>query len=255
MMPDGMKSATEGMLLAQTRQEIVTNNLANAGTVGFRKEGIVIESFSQVMNREMKGGTEVMQDQGGVQSRTGLRQYSVTHTGQGALKESGDPFDLALDDNGKGYFTMQGAKGEMRFSRGGNFKLHPSGHIVGSDGAMLMGQRGPIKATGSDFKVTDNGTVLVDGKEVDKLLISVIDDPKAIDRQNGTSFTVNNADAVKASGDYKIHQGFLEQANFNALGEMMELMQVSRAFEANQKVLQSHDQRVQKATQELGRVR
>lgn len=254
-MLDGMKSATDGMLLASVRQDIVTNNLANVGTAGFRKEGVVIESFSQVMNKEMQDAGEVTSGGSGVENKTGLRHYSMTYTGQGALKESGDPFDLALDDNGKGYFAMQGTHGEMRFTRGGNFKLAPDGHLVGPDGAMVMGQRGPIKATGSDFKVSDNGTVSVDGKEVDKLLVCVIEDPKAIDRQNGTSFTVNNPQAVKSSPDYKIRQGFVEQANFNALGEMMELMQISRAFEANQKVLQSHDQRIQKSTSELGRVR
>lgn len=253
-MYDGMRMATEGMLQMSARQDLVTNNLANVGVVGFRKESLVIESFSDVMNREMTGQSEVTGG-GGTENRGGVRHYSMTHTGQGALKESGDPFDMALDDNGKGYFALQGPQGEMRFTRGGNFKLHSSGHLVTSDGAFVMGQRGPIKCNGSDFKVKDDGTVMVDNKAVDKLLICVIDDPKAIDRQSGASFTVNNKDAVKASPDFKVRQGYTEQANFNALTEMVELMQTMRNFEANQKVLQSHDQRLQKTVNELGRVR
>jgi len=252
-MLDGMRMATEGMLQMSVRQDIVTNNLANVGTAGYRRESLVIESFNDVMNREMTGKGEVTGG-GGVENRSGVRHYSATHQGQGALKESGNPFDLALDDNGKAFFTLQGANGEMKFTRGGSFKLHPSGHLVAADGSMVMGQRGPIKASGSDFKVNDDGTVVCDGKEVDKLLISSIEDPKAVDRKDGSSFTVSTPTVVAAK-DFRIKQGFTEAANFNALTEMVELMTTMRNFEANQKALQSHDQRLQKTVNELGRVR
>ena len=254
-MLDGMRMATEGMLQMSVRQDIVTNNLANVGTAGFRKESLVVESFSEVMAREATGKGEVTGG-GGLENRGGVRHRSITHTGQGALKETGNAFDLAIsDDVGKAYFTVQDASGKLKFTRGGAFKLHPtSGHLVTSDGNMVLGQRGPIKANGSDFKVTDDGRVVIDGKEVDKLLISQLDDPNAIDRTNGSSFTVNGQ-SVTAAKDFRIKQGYTEQANFNALTEMVELMQTMRNFEANQKALQSHDQRLQKTVNELGRVR
>lgn len=252
-MLDGMRMATEGMLQMSVRQDVVTNNLANVGTAGYRRESLVIESFSDVINREMTNKGEVT-NYNSSENRGGVRHYSATHSAQGALKESGNAFDLALDDNGKAFFTLQGANGEMKFTRGGNFKLHSSGHLVASDGSMVMGQRGPIKASGSDFKVQDDGTVVVDGKEVDRLLISSIEDPKAMERKDGASFSVGTPTVVAAK-DFRVKQGFVEQANFNALTEMVELMQTMRNFEANQKALQSHDQRLQKTVNELGRVR
>ena len=252
-MLDGMRMATEGMMNMSVRQEMVTNNLANAGTVGFRKESLVLESFSNIMNREMTGKGEVT-GSGGYENKSGVRCSSATSTTQGALKETGNSFDLALNDNGKGYFTIQTPRG-IEFTRAGQFKLHPTnGHLVTNDGSFVLGHKGPIKLEGKDFKVSDNGVVSVDGKEIDRLLVSRIEDPKAIVRQGGASFAVDNP-AVVATTDFKVAQGYLEQANFNALTEMVELMQTMRNFEANQKALQSHDQRLQKAVNELGRVR
>ena len=118
----------------------------------------------------------------------------------------------------------------------------------------MLGQRGPIKVNGSNFKVSDDGVINVDGKDVDRLLISKFEDPKAMTRTAASSFSASS-DAVVATSDFHVKQGYTEAANFNALTEMVDLMQTMRNFEANQKALQSHDQRLQKAVNELGRVR
>lgn len=251
-MLDGMRLATQGMMQMSQKQDMVTNNLANVGTTGYRKESLVVESFSQVLAREAQGEGEVSTT-GGYENRGRFMQYSQTHMGQGALKESGSPFDLALDDNGKGFFTIQTPRG-IEFTRGGQFHLSTSGHLVTTDGSFVLGQRGPIKVDGADFKVGDDGVVQVNGKEVDRLLISRFEDPKAMKRQGAASFAAETP-AVVATTDFRVKQGFTEQANFNALTEMVDLMQTMRNFEANQKALQSHDQRLQKAVNELGRVR
>jgi len=73
-------------------------------------------------------------------------------------------------------------------------------------------------------------------------------------RQGAASFA-SDSEAVVATNDFRVKQGYVEQSNFNALTEMVDLMQTMRNFEANQKALQSHDQRLQKAVNELGRVR
>jgi len=251
-MLDGMRLATEGMKQMSMKQDMVTNNLANVGTAGYRKESLVVESFSEVMQREAMGSGEVSST-GGQENRGRVSRYSMTHVGQGALKESGNPFDLALSDNGKGYFTIQTPKG-IEFTRAGTFHLSTSGHLVTADGSFVLGHRGPIKVNGSEFKVADNGVIEVDGKQVDRLLVSRFEDPKAIKRQGAASFA-SESESVVATNDFTVKQGFTEQANFNALTEMVDLMQTMRNFEANQKALQSHDQRLQKAVNELGRVR
>ena len=253
-MLDGMRFATEGMMQAQNKQEIVANNLANVGNVGYRKEGLVVESFSKVMEEEAGGPAGEVTGNHQIENRGHLMNHSATFMSQGALKESGSPFDMALDDNGKGFFTVQTPSG-IQFTRAGTFQLSTSGHLVTSDGSFVMGQKGPIKIQGNDFKVSDKGVITSNGKEIDRMLISRVEDTRALQRAGANNFATREAHSVVATNDFKVKQGYLEQSNFNALTEMVDLMQTARQFEANQKALQAHDQRLQKAVNELGRVR
>lgn len=257
-MLDGMKAATQGMMAMSVKQDIIANNLANASTVGFRKEGMVISSFTEILDREVstdgmhKASVETVM-QRDPQVKGTLSHSSQTYLSQGALRETGNNFDLALDDNGKGFFTIQTDRG-IEFTRAGNFRLSTDGFLVTSEGHKLLGHRGPIKATGNEFKVTDNGTIKVDGREVDKVLVSQFEESEDLRRAGGTAFG-SSTPRVRASTDFKIKQGFKEMSNVNALQEMVGLMEVMRNFEANQKALSAHDQRLQKAVSELGRVR
>jgi flagellar basal-body rod protein FlgG len=257
-MLDGMKAATQGMMAMSVKQDIIANNLANASTVGFRKEGLVISSFTEILDREVssdgmhKASVETVM-QRDPQVKGTLQHSSQTYLSQGALRETGNNFDLALDDNGKGFFTIQTDRG-IEFTRAGNFRLSNDGFLVTAEGHKLLGHRGPIRATGNEFKVSDNGTVKIDGREVDRILVSQVEDSEDLARVGGTAFGVNNP-RVRASSDFKIKQGFKEMSNVNALQEMVGLMEVMRNFEANQKALSAHDQRLQKAVSELGRVR
>jgi len=238
------------------KQDVIANNLANASTVGFRKEGLVISSFTEILDREASGmeqtSSETMSGHQ-LQTSSDLHHKSVAHLSQGALKETGSAFDLALDDNGKGLFTIKTSRG-IEFTRAGKFRLNNQGFLVTPDGSQLMGHNGPIRATGSDFKVSDNGVVSVDGKQVDRILVSVFEDSEDMKRAGSTAFQAGTP-KVRASNDFHIKQGFLEMSNVNALQEMVGLMQVMRNFEANQKALSANDQRLQKAVSELGRVR
>ena len=255
-MLDGFKSATQGMMAMSVKQDVIANNLANASTVGFRKEGLVISSFTDIMDREVEGMEQTSSETVSghqLQTKTDLQHRSSTYLSQGALKETGSSFDLALDDNGKGMFTIKTSRG-IEFSRSGKFRLNNEGFLVTPDGSQLMGHNGPIKATGNEFKVSDDGTVSVDGKKVDQILVSIVEDTGDMKRAGSTAFQTGTPN-VRASKDFRIKQGFLEMSNVNALQEMVGLMQVMRNFEANQKALSANDQRLQKAVSELGRVR
>jgi len=255
-MLDGFKSATQGMMAMSVKQDVIANNLANASTVGFRKEGLIISSFTDILDREVGGmeqtSGETMSGHQ-LQTNSDINHRSATHLSQGALKETGSSFDLALDDNGKGMFTIKTPRG-IEFSRAGKFRLNNEGYLVTPDGSQLMGHNGPIRANGNEFKVSDSGVVSVDGKQVDRVLVSVFEDTGDMKRAGSTAFHAGTP-RVRASSDFRIKQGFLEMSNVNALQEMVGLMQVMRSFEANQKALSANDQRLQKAVSELGRDR
>ena len=255
-MLDGMKSATQGMMAMSVKQDVIANNLANAGTAGFRKEGLIISSFTEILDREASGMEQASSETSAghqLQTHTDIRHRSATHMSQGALKETGSSFDLALSDDGNGMFTIKTSRG-IEFTRAGKFRMNNEGFLVTLDGSQLMGHNGPIKATGNEFKVTDNGVVMVDGKPVDKILVSEFESAADMKRAGSTAFNAATP-RVRAKADFQIKQGYLEMSNVNALQEMVGLMQVMRNFEANQKALSSNDQRLQKAVSELGRVR
>ncbi len=258
-MLDGMKMAAQGMMTQSAKQDIITNNLANVGTAGFRKESANITSFTQILDREVGGMDGMTQSSHEISTAPGmsisgsLQTGSVTHNAQGSLKETGNPFDLALDDNGRGFFTIQGKDGSIRFTRAGNFHLATNGQLVTADGSAVMGHRGPIKLTGDNFEVSNDGVISCDGKPVDRVLVSVFDNTQQLKRTGDNQFAVDGG--VRATTDFQLKQGYVEQANVNAINEMVDMMMVMRNYEANQKVLKSHDETLQKTVNDLGRVR
>ncbi len=257
-MLDGMKMAAQGMMTQAAKQDIITNNLANVGTAGFRKESASITSFNQILNREVGGMDGMTQSSCEISTAPGmevsskLSTSSVTHSAQGSLKETGSPFDMALDDNGRGFFTIQTNDG-IRFTRAGNFHLSTDGSLVTADGSAVMGHRGPIKLNGSNFEVSNDGIITCEGKTVDRILVSVFDGTDQMKRTGDNQFAASGS--VRATTDFQLKQGYVEQANVNAINEMVDMMMVMRNYEANQKVLQAHDKALQKTVNDVGRVR
>lgn len=251
-MLDGMKMATQGMLAMSAKQDVIANNLANVGTAGFRKDTFLVSSFSQVLDKAVSVNDGYMQAGGELETNTGFAPGTATYFSQGSLKETGNNFDLALDDNGKGFFTVQTQEG-IKFTRNGSFRLSSSGYLVTQDGSFVLGQHGPIKLAGDSFAVTNDGAVKVNEKDVDRLLITTFADTRGLQKQGDTNF-VSRGGATPAK-DFFIKQGYLEMANVNAVKEMVDMMTVMRTYEANQKVLQSQDQMLGKSANEIGKLR
>lgn len=261
-MYDGIRKATMGLEALNLKQDVLLNNLANVGSTGYRKENMIFSSFSEVLEKEMtmnpnptKPSNEYMQ--AGVGLETDGMLFKRTHTtfAQGSLKNTGSQFDLALDDNGKGFFTIQTDKG-LAFTRAGSFRLDNKGYLVTQDGSYLMGHKGKIHLGGSNMEVTNDGLVKVDGNIIDKLLVTEFSDnigDRGLKHMGDNKF-VALAGGKVATQSY-VKQGFLEMANVNAITTMIDLMTTMRAYEANQKTLQAEDKMIQKTTGETGKVR
>lgn len=261
-MLDGMKYANEGMIQMSIKQDILMNNLANASTTGYRRETGYVCSFSDVLDKHVgfipgKNRMEYngyMEVGGGLEMQGGMRQDSVTGFAQGPLRETGNRLDLALDDDGRGFFTVK-VGNNMRFTRAGAFKLLPDGHVATSDGALLLGHRGPINVGKAvNVEVSQDGIVKADGKQIDRLRITTFASFGALKKEGTNNFIDLNAGALTMQKGISVRQGFVEMGNVDAVREMVELMQISRTFEANQKMLQTEDQVLKKAS-EIGKIR
>lgn len=259
-MMEGMKMATQGMMAMEQQQAVIATNLANVGTAGYRKEVMDVGAFSQVLERQMKSASPVslpgtakggfLQVGGGMDVQGMLYTTTRTSYAQGALKMTGNPFDMALDDNGKGFFTTQGPDG-IRFTRNGSFRLSTDGFLVTQDGSRVLGQKGPIRLEGKNFEVNDRGVITIEGKEVDRFLITEFTDKSGITKEGENKFAAS--EGFRISNDFSVKQGYMEMANVNAVKEMVDMMQTVKAYEASSKVLQAQDQALKKTVSEVGR--
>lgn len=171
---------------------------------------------------------------------------------QGPLNQSGNPLDVAFQ--GKGFFTVETPKGE-RYTRNGEFTLDADGYLTTKEGYKVLGQNGYIQIKGKNITITEKGQVYSDENEIDTLKTVDFKDYKLLQKQGEGLFTDAGGDPqnmIAAEGT--IQQGFSEGSNVNSVKQMVDMITVLRSYEANQKVIKTHDDMLQKSVNEIGRV-
>jgi flagellar basal-body rod protein FlgG len=230
------------------QQEISSNNLSNSNTPGYKKENAISKSFPEMLlyrlNDPSVGGDKppyVGRLTMGVQLADIVTSYA-----SGTTKQTGNPLQLALMD--EGYFTVNTPQGE-RYTRNGEFNISPNGFLVTTDGYTVMGNKGAIVITGGEFAVDEQGRIVSGGREVDKLrIVNFAQDPV---KEGSTLFRAENPEELNTS---KVAQGYIESSNADSIEEMANMINISRAYEANQKVIQTMDGTLEKAVNEVGRL-
>lgn len=234
----GYVALTRASGLAKEMQS-VANNIANLSTTGYRREGVIFAEAVQVLPAE--GGSVAM---------TAARAR-YTDGLQGALEETGGTLDLAIE--GEGYFTVLTPGGE-RLTRAGAFTRGPDGTIVNMDGHPLLDEGGgeiviPFEAKA--ISVATDGTLSIDGAPAAKLGLVKVTDPTKLSREGGTLF---KATATEPMEDGRVVQGFLEQSNVNPITEMARMVEVQRAYEYGQKLMEQEDERIRLVVKTLGQL-
>lgn len=254
----GLFTAYTGMANEQKRLDIIANNLANAATVGYKEENVTNQAFDDVLAVKIRDNSEAYNDRRIGRMSLGVKLGEVyTNFSQGSLRETGVTYNLALD--GKGFFTLsvtdKAGNTHTRYTRNGNFTMNRDGYIVDTDGNRLMGENGeiivPIEAV--NVVIDANGAIYADGQYVDTVLITDFEDYNYLQKTGDTMYeAVEGAETVPAAAS--VMQGYTEQSNVNVVSEMVEMISITRAYEANQKVIQSIDQTLDKATNSIGKV-
>jgi flagellar basal-body rod protein FlgG len=234
-----MYKALSGAIVQTRRLEVVTQDLANINTAGYKGERLV---FREVLEAPTKPGERI----GG--------QVAVTeqHTdfSSGSLRYSGNPLDLAI--LGEGFFSVQTPRG-VRYTRQGTFTLSPEKNLAMPSGEPLLGESGPIHVEGSRVDVTSDGRVLVDGEEVDRLRIMRAQDPRRLVREGSSFFRVEEGE-MEAVKDLLLEPGSVEEANVNSIESMVALIDISRQFEAYERAMRTIDSATEKAVNEVGKI-
>lgn len=240
-----------GAMRAMDRwQETISDNLAAASSAGFKKYQT---HFSAATGGSMTGGVQ----NGGPNAagRVGLPlAQSSTDFSSGSFKPTGLATDLAIE--GPGFFQVRLPDGTMAFTRDGELQWNAQGELVTQEGYSVVGQGGPIFKDPNregPISVSAGGEISQGGVPLGRIQMVEFDDPARLNRISANYFTANdpNLQAGEAQNSL-VRQGFLESSNASVIEEMAHMMTAMRVFEANQKVVQMHDQNMGKAISELG---
>lgn len=247
----GWYTGASGMNAQQNRLDTISNNLANVDTAGYKKDVTVTKSFSELLLRR-KDFDGVYQhpfgsaDAAPIIGKLGLgveTNENFTDFSEGSLKLTNTSTDFAL--HGKGFFAIQTPEGE-RYTRNGNFMIGKEGILETKDGYPVLGENGIIQLEDDKFKVNDDGIIVTkDNQVVDRFKVVRFDDERYL-KKVGTSFYIDtdiSGPAYIAEGAQRPQfiQNYMETSNVNVVNEMVRMIEVNRAYEANQKTIQSED--------------
>ncbi|SCX03171.1 flagellar basal-body rod protein FlgG [Lachnospiraceae bacterium YSD2013] len=257
-MVKGLYTAYTGMINEQHRMDTLTNNLANSTTVGFKKEGSTSQSFNAVLALKVKDTSEPAN----IPKRIGYNNPGVkigenyTDWAQGSFKITDNTYDLALSGNGffEIEFTNKAGETSTKYSRDGSFTLTQEGYLVTKDGNYVMGSKGRIKLDPlSDATVDQGGAIWQNNEVVDTLRIVDFQDYNYL-KKYGENLMEPVEGAQFKDADYKVFSGYLEMSNVQIVTEMVDLIAITRQYEANQKIIKSIDSTLEIAANQLGRV-
>ncbi len=251
-MISGMYQAANGLMAQSLRLEVLTNNLANSDTPGFKEDLLAVMATT--------GGVapsatplEVVRPAGGAADSAPITLVGrqVTDHRPGILKRTENAFDLALP--GEGYFVVETPQGP-RYTRAGNFTLNAEGYLTTLGGHRVQGTNGPIKPNREGFVVDDRGRILDKGREVDSLRIVVPERLTDLTKEGYNLFQLAEGKSVRQIEQPAVRQSFLESSNVNVIQTMADMIAVLRTYEAHQRTIQSMDNAMRQANEDLGRV-
>ena len=248
--------AATGALAYEKRLQLLSNNLANADTVGFKKDRGRFRAFelAEVNNRQALPGNW-RQSQA---PEYWMEYRTYTDFSNGGLKKTGSPFDLALSSNG--FFCVQTPDGIM-YTRRGDFTVNQDEILVTQEGWPVLGQSGEIQIEMAkpsndkrEFSISEDGTVTVDGARVDRLRVVDFTQSHTLEKAGHNYYRALKPNQLEElDEDIQISQGYLELSNVDTINMMTEMIEVLRGYESYQKMMRSVDDMNAKLINDVGR--
>lgn len=244
-MNSGMYSAVSGSLAAMRRLDMISNNLANVNTPGYKKdkmsfEGLLASPVNPPAVPQGMTADPILQKE----------NVYIDYAG-GMTSQSGNPLDLALD--GDGFFAVTTPQGTA-YTRQGNFRTSVDGTLVTVDGYPVQGAGGAaIHVQGGVVEIDAKGGVTVDGAQSGAISVVDFAKPYALTKV-GNALFVADPQATPLAATARVQQGHIEGSNVESISEMVQLIETNRFFEACSKVIQNYDAMASKAANDLGKV-
>ncbi|MFN2744548.1 MULTISPECIES: flagellar hook-basal body protein [Bacillus] len=275
----GLYTAASAMVTQQRRTEMLTNNIANANTPGYKEDQGSIRAFPEMLLSRMESDSV----QTGGSSRSFSKQTPIgsINTGvymqelkpqfsQGDLQSTNEPTDIALsetevpvneetNDKAALFYAVRLESGDIRYSRSSRFSLNENNELTINGHAVLSTDGRPITVGSENFQVAEDGTVTETGRNLGQIDVRIARDTRNLAREGNDLYrTENGEDLPSAAANpdvrYSVKQGMTERSNVDITRAYTEMTAAYRSFEANQKVLQAYDKSMDKAANEIGRI-
>ncbi|WP_313433921.1 flagellar basal-body rod protein FlgG [Novosphingobium sp.] len=253
--------ASTGMLAQQTNVDVISNNIANMNTTAFKRQraefqDLLYQQVSRPGANTSDSGTKVPT---GIQIGAGVRTGGVYRiTEQGALTNTGNTYDMAID--GPGYFQITMPSGDVAYTRAGSFQLSDQGELVTSDGYLVQ-PNVTVPQGAMDVTVSKTGEIQVkiagqaEMQTVGQLELATFVNEGGLEAIGSNLFLETGASGqptVSTPGQPSfgtLSQGFVEASNVNPVSEITSLITAQRAYEMNSRVLKTADEMLQTSTQ------
>lgn len=256
-MVKGLYSAYTGLMQQQNRLDIITNNLANASTTGYKKEGVSSAAFDEVLAVKIKDSSAAYLNRAIGNMSMGVKiGETYTDYSQGSFRVTDNQYDVALSGNGffAVSFTNKAGETSTKYTRDGSFTLTKDGYLVTKDGDFVLGQNGPIQLdTQMETKIDENGNIYQNSNLVDTLNLVDFTDYNYLSKYGENMYDLVDGGTMQQA-DCRVEQGTLEMSNMNIVSEMVDMISITRNFEANQKIVQTMDDSLDKTVNQVGKI-
>lgn len=254
----GMYSSVSAMINLQESQNVITNNIANINTTGYKAETVVSKSFDALLlsnNDRYVNGEGRNQTLGKLNPGVKIDDVTTNYT-QGTIVDTDNETDFAI--NGKGFFTVRDNEGNVRYTRDGVFKVDSRGYLVNGSGDNVLGINQvtntlePIYVGNRSVSMDNSSNILLDSTVAYKFNIIDFDNYDNLKKVGQNLYEGSNG---RTTNNYSIQNKCKETSNVDIIDATSTLMSNLRAFEANQKVVQIMDSTLSKIANEIGSVR
>lgn len=255
----GLYSALNGMIVQEAKQDVITNNLANASTVGFKQNDLSVSDFGDMLLQnydKVSGGRNVRNVIGSISLGSKINGVN-TEFSEGTIKQTDIDTDFAIE--GKGFFTVSRQEGNANntyYTRDGHFHVNINGALVDDSGDTVLGRNlqtgamGEINVGNGKMACDAQGNISVNGTPRYKLNTVDFGNYNSLTKIGDNLYSGNNP----TQSNVTVRQKSLESSNVNVMSAMADMITTMRSFESNQKAVQSIDETLDKLVNEVGRV-
>lgn len=250
----GMYTSAWSMKAVQRKMDVISNNISNVNTNAYKKDFVTLKTFQEVLTDRIDNNN--------------ISQIGTMHLGsdvdsvhtyfkQGSIKKTDGRYDFAIKGSPSAFFTVSeiGEDGQQKefYTRNGSFRLSSSNELITSEGYRVMGEEGPVVLDNGEFILNKDGVIMQGDNRLDKLLVRDFANTNTL-RKYGYNMFQKTEETIERDFKGNILQGSLEGSNVNTINEMVEMINIMRSYQINQRIIMAQDSTLDKAVNQIGKV-